>query len=486
MNRFIIKFHRVLGTFLSILFLMWFVSGLVLVYHYFPYVHDKDLPAHAQPLDTAALLPMADIVGGARMHRDSIASAVLQRHADVYTVKLTDCNGNEELVDAQTGRSVPRFSDRQLRQVASAWHGGDITLLDSLSSIDLWLIYAYPHKEWPVLKYGFSGTDRAEIYLSSRTGDVVQYTTAESRFWAWCGAIPHWIYITWLRENGSALWRDVVAWVSGIGIFAVLSGLYVGIRATVMARRRRSSRSELTPYVKPLFRRHHVLGLLFGLFALTYVFSGFMSVRRVPQWLVPVTEQRDVQTDIKGSASIRVDDFTADYRDIIARTGAKRLTWTLVGRKPVYRIEGSADGTTLLVDAQSGAPFTIGRETCRDIVAEAFGRQTACEVSWQTEYDRYYISFREERRPPLPVWKIAVDDADRSVYYLNPADGTARYYNSNTRLRSIAYGVLHCFNSHYFTLHPTLRIAAIWVLMIGGAALSLTGIVMGIRRIRHR
>ncbi len=483
MNRFIIKFHRVLGTFLSILFLMWFVSGLVLVYHYFPYMHDKDLLEHAQPLDTVALRPMADIVGGARMHRDSIASAVLQWRAGVYTVKLTDCNGNEELLDAQTGLRVPRFSDRQLRQVAAAWHDGDITLLDSLNSIDLWLIYAYPHREWPVLKYGFSGTDKAEIYLSSRTGDVVQYTTGESRFWAWVGAIPHWIYITWLRENGSALWRDVVAWVSGIGIFATLSGLYVGIRATIIARRHRKG---LTPYGKPLFRWHHVLGLVFGLFALTYVFSGFMSVRHVPQWLVPVTEKRDVQTDIKGSANISIGDFTTDYRDIIARTGAKRLTWTLVGRKPVYRVEGCADGTTLLVDARSGAPFTIDRETCRDIVADDFGKHVACEVTWQTEYDKYYVSFREERRPPLPVWKIAVDDADRSVYYLNPVDGTARYYNSNTRLRSIAYGVLHCFNSHYFTQHPTLRIAAIWILMIGGIALSLTGVVMGIRRIRHR
>lgn len=483
MNKFIIKFHRVLGTILSILFLMWFVSGLVLVYHYFPYIYDKDLLAHAQPMDTTALRPMADILSGARMHRDSIASAVLQRQADIYMVKLTDCNGREELLDAQTGQGLPRFSDRQLRQTASAWHDGDITLLDSLNSIDLWLIYAYPHKEWPVLKYGFSGTDKAEIYLSSRTGNVVQYTTGESRFWAWVGAIPHWIYITWLRENGSALWCDVVAWVSGIGIFAVLSGLYVGIKSTVTARRHRKG---LTPYGKPLFRWHHILGLVFGLFALTYVFSGFMSVRHVPQWMVPVTEKRDVQTDIKGSAAISLDDFTADYRDILARTGAKRLTWTLVGRKPVYRLEGCADGSTLLVDAQSGAPFTIDRETCRDIVAKAFGKQAACEVTWQTEYDKYYINFREERRPPLPVWKIAVNDADRSVYYLNPTDGTARYYNSNTRLRSITYGVLHCFNSHYFTKHPTLRITVIWVLMIGGAALSLTGIVMGIRRIRRR
>lgn len=34
----IFKIHRVLGAFLSILFLMWFVSGVVMMYHTYPKV----------------------------------------------------------------------------------------------------------------------------------------------------------------------------------------------------------------------------------------------------------------------------------------------------------------------------------------------------------------------------------------------------------------------------------------------------------------
>lgn len=487
MNRFFIKFHRVLGTILSIVFLMWFVSGLVLVYHYFPYIQDRDLISHAPDIDASQLRPLGDILASAKTPADSVATISLQERGGVYELKLTDQNGNEELMDARTAQSLPRFTDSQLRREASHWHDGNLTFRDSLNSIDIWLIWAYPHREWPVLKYSYDGSDRAEAYLSSRTGDVVQFTTRSSRFWSWVGAIPHWIYITYLRENGSGLWREVVAWVSGIGILVALSGLYVGIRSMVVARR--SRRHGFTPYAKPLLRWHHIFGLVFGLFVTTYVFSGFMSVRRVPEWIVPVKEKRNAQDDIRGAKTLALSGFATDYRDVIASNGGvRRLTWTLVGGRPVYRID-RADGSQL-INAADGRPFDIDEQTCHDIVAKTFGTGTPCTISWQTDYDKYYMNFRKERRPALPVWRIEVGDSDHSLYYLNPADGTARYYNSNTRLRSILYSCLHCFNSSFFLAHPTLRVILIWVLMLGGIVVSLTGVILGarwiLRSIRHK
>ena len=35
------KIHRILGLLLSILFLMWFISGIVMIYHSFPRVNQK-------------------------------------------------------------------------------------------------------------------------------------------------------------------------------------------------------------------------------------------------------------------------------------------------------------------------------------------------------------------------------------------------------------------------------------------------------------
>jgi hypothetical protein len=42
----------------------------------------------------------------------------------------------------------------------------------------------------------FSWSNGEQIYVSSVTGDVVQDTTRASRFWAYLGAIPHWMYFT--------------------------------------------------------------------------------------------------------------------------------------------------------------------------------------------------------------------------------------------------------------------------------------------------
>ena len=96
----------------------------------------------------------------------------------------------------------------------------------------------------------------------------------KTRFWAWVGAIPHWIYITRLRATGRQPWTDTVLWLSGIGIAMTLTGIIVGIRAMVQTRRRSSNAGArgLTPYVKPLFRWHHLFGLCFGLFVLTWIF----------------------------------------------------------------------------------------------------------------------------------------------------------------------------------------------------------------------
>ena len=50
--------HRVLGTLLSVLFLMWFVSGIVMIYHGFPSAGRDEKAAKLEPLDTD--LPSVD------------------------------------------------------------------------------------------------------------------------------------------------------------------------------------------------------------------------------------------------------------------------------------------------------------------------------------------------------------------------------------------------------------------------------------------
>ena len=60
--------------------------------------------------------------------------------------------------------------------------------------------------------YKYSWPDGQQVYVNGDTAEVVQYTTTSSRFWAYLGAIPHWLYFTPLRKHqrGVVLVRRLV------------------------------------------------------------------------------------------------------------------------------------------------------------------------------------------------------------------------------------------------------------------------------------
>ena len=304
-----------LGTVLSILFLVWFLSGMVMMYHSYPKVSQQQRMEHAETIGVA---------------------------------------------------TIP------------------VNIADTVNEIDVWLIGAMPFSEYPIYHYALNDGHGSELYLSSRTGRALQITDRSSRFWAWVGAIPHWIYITRLRATGRQPWTDTVLWLSGIGIAMTLTGIIVGIRAMVQTRRRSSNAGArgLTPYVKPLFRWHHLFGLCFGLFVLTWIFSGFMSLADAPQMLWPVHENHSA-ADIC-APQLHTGSFTLDCNEVLASADVKRLELLLL--------------TT---------------ECCRDIVESVRGgRQVTATMLY--EYDDYYVS--QHQKLPLPVCRVTVDDADGSTY----------------------------------------------------------------------
>ena len=297
-----------------------------------------------------------------------------------------------------------------------------------------------PFSEYPIYHYALNDGHGSELYLSSRTGRALQLTDRSSRFWAWVGAIPHWIYITRLRATGRQPWTDTVLWLSGIGIAMTLTGIIVGIRAMVQTRRRSSNAGArgLTPYVKPLFRWHHLFGLCFGLFVLTWIFSGFMSLADAPQMLWPVHENHSA-ADIC-APQLHTGSFTLDCNEVLASADVKRLELLEMGGTPYYHV-WTADGD-YLVDATLWypRPTLLTTECCRDIVESVRGvRQVTATMLY--EYDDYYVS--QHQKLPLPVCRVTVDDADGSTY------------------------------------RPTLRRLILWPLLIGGTIVSITGLLMG-------
>src|SRR5690606_22615116 len=113
-----------------------------------------------------------------------------------------------------------------------------------------------------------------EVYVSIPNAQVAVYTTTQSRALAWLGTIPHWLYFTSLRLN-QPLWYDIVVWASTLGCVMALLGL-----ALAFTQYRRTQPFDLKraiPYRGPM-RWHYLLGAVFGVFTLTWVFSGLLSM----------------------------------------------------------------------------------------------------------------------------------------------------------------------------------------------------------------
>jgi hypothetical protein len=77
-----------------------------------------------------------------------------------------------------------------------------------------------------------------------------------------------------LRQDGP-LWRQVVLWTSGICVPVTMSGIWVGILGLRL--RRRYSGGKITPY-RGWMAWHHVTGFFAGMFVLTWIFSGWLSL----------------------------------------------------------------------------------------------------------------------------------------------------------------------------------------------------------------
>ena len=90
-----------------------------------------------------------------------------------------------------------------------------------VEEVDQWTVGALRTVR-PLFKY--SWPDGQQVYVNGNTAEVAQYTTTASRFWAYLGAIPHWLYFTPLRKHQPA-WFSFVVWSSLFGTITALMGV---------------------------------------------------------------------------------------------------------------------------------------------------------------------------------------------------------------------------------------------------------------------
>src|SRR5262249_11798306 len=123
LKRSLIFIHRWLGVALSLLFFLWFASGIVMMYWSFPGVSPRDRLEHAPPLDPSQIKLSAEEAYGVLRQDSPPARAVLTSFDGRPVYRFgggPGRRGGGSAVFADDG-SIPKVDTALIDRVASAW-----------------------------------------------------------------------------------------------------------------------------------------------------------------------------------------------------------------------------------------------------------------------------------------------------------------------------------------------------------------------------
>ena len=476
MIRYWFLLHRYLGIAISLVMLLWTLSGIVMMYKPYPELSET------QKLGLLEELNFKDCCesGFTEQLRRQYRSARLEMLSGQPILKLTKDTGSISSYRLTEGRTLQTVSSDTAQQIADHFvqsqYPAESARFVTTLPYDQWTIYSGIYRSHrPLHKFALNNTAGTEFYISSSSGEVIQLTSTEQRFWGYIGAVIHWLYPTLLRKN-TALWAQVVIWLTIVSIFLVVTGLYIGLRQY-----KKRSNGRLSPYRGwSLF--HHYTGLVFGLFTLTWVSSGLLSMN--PWGLLessgPATEAKRLARGELGGAEISA---------LINNPALNQLDEQTV-RLELKMIDGAP---SLIAYDKAGSKQRLNPETLQamdlsiaqlTLLAEKIQpRSRVKSTQLITSEDSYYYSHHVSRE--FPAFLVQLDDAQQTRYYLSPVSGEIiAKVDSNARLyRWLFYGL------HRGDFTALLRSRPVWdsfmlIFLLGVSLVSGTCCYMAIRRVR--
>ena len=489
--------HRYVGIAISALVVMWFATGITMMY-----VGGMPRLTPQLRLDRLPELDLSRIVlkpaeAAARVDGAGRAQLLTVMDRPAYRIGGTT-------VFADTGELLDEVTASQARTIASRFMQvpeDRVTHLATLERTDQWTLQIQP----PLHKLSVDDGLGTQLYVSPATGEVVTLTTRKSRGYAWISTIPHWLYFKALRDN-QPLWYRTVAWTSGAVCIVAVLGLILGF--TQFRKTRPFNLAKAIPY-SGWMRWHYVTGVVFGLFTVTWAFSGLLSMEpfawtnaegvAVPRQALtggPVELERFARMDaatwmrvldgraIKEVDFVRIQDghyYAVRQAPLDEAAAARRERL----HQPYY-ITGAADPDRVLVDAGTlevkAEPFSSDSYVAR--LKAALPDAPIVESALLTDYDSYYYS--RARLTPLPVVRVKFGDPAATWVYIDPTMGQVlSTVPRRSRVERWAYNGLHSLDfSFWYNRRPLWDIGMI-VLLLGGLASSFFGLIMGIRRVRR-
>ena len=507
LKRWLFLTHRWLGISLGLLFALWFVSGVVMMFVRMPILTPEERFERLSPvrieqvrISPAQAWAKSGLEGAPKRMR---LAQVLGRPAYLMLPK----EGKWDVVFADDGDKLGEVSPQRAVEAASDFAPGKSApkYLGTVREIDQWTLTNSLNLHRPLHRFAIDDAARTEIYVSQITGEVVMRSTQLERSLAWAGPILHWGAPEFLRKHVGP-WRAALLWLSALGTLLALGGMIIG----VMRWRRRKyllkgQKPSHSPY-RGWKKWHHVSGLVFGLVTLTWIWSGWLylnpgSTRAKPLSTVTTftpynvggvrsdTASKPGQSEaIKGGAldpSLFILPPTQAWRSSRIELPREIELARFAGRA-YYVFYRDWNQSTLASASDSSPPrtrFELAEITAQAKLAVPNAQVTESEML--SEYDAFYYAVGNVAAKRLPIARVKFGDADGTWLYINPHDGSIfRRYDNHGRLMRWLINGLHCLDFPFLMFNGPLWHATVIVLSLGGLALTLSGLRMGVSRLR--
>jgi hypothetical protein len=516
--------HRWMGIAIGIMFVIWSLSGVVLLYYGLPHLTAAERLARLPALDTAAIrvapAEAARVVDGEPFR---LRISMLGERP-VYRFNTGRVFGRWQLVYADTGEPFGGFDSEQ----ALAWlrasvpDAADRLGYDALlATPDLFTHSPALQTHFPMHRIALNDAAGTVYYVSAHSGEAVMKTDRRGRVLGFAGYLLHTLFF--FRQQ--TWWGALLQVLSWGGLVMGALGVVLGVvRFALKPRYPRRGALHRSPYTG-LMKWHHYAGLIFSAVVLTWAFSGVVSLNVIPGiretlYTPPqiAAGGRSVQGEgprvdlgvlllgnLRAAADVIGRDFTVKELETVSFDGEQ---YYLAYREPAagearaWKSFGVLDFLVPLlkhehrfVSVRNPAAGSFERfpdGAMLTAAQRAMPNVPIAEARWLDEFDDYYYdtiaSFdlgTMKTVKTLPVLRVKFDDAAGTWLYLAPSHGQILKSESLDRANRWAYYGLHGLDFAF--LHdrrPLWDVVAI-VLLLGVGVVSATTLWPMLKRLKR-
>jgi hypothetical protein len=470
----LVLLHRWLGVGFCLLFAMWFASGIVMHFVPFPSLMEMERFAGLLPIDVSQLRHGPDEAVAASHIQDARRVRLIQRaDGPVYIVSGSSRPAALHAADLSNGAVTSGPAALEIAKAHARQRGIDVARADiaGVADYDQWSVPNGYDDHRPLYRIAVNDPAGTELYVSSTTGEVVLGTTRDERVWNYLGSVVHWIYPTVLRSNWWA-WDKVVWTLSLVAMIGAITGVVLGIIKLQV------SRAGIGSPFRGWHGWHHILGLFTATFVVTWIFSGWLSMDH------GLLFSRGRLTQAEAAAVARTPAWGSIHSKALSiSASSKEVEWFAFGER-FYKRERTGFALQSLSPVGSGAGGS--QRSQRYLPADevdGFVRRMAsgCAAPFvvSPEGDSYPVSASV---PDAPVYRSICGDV---WFQIDGGTGAVmERLDASRRAYRWAYTALHTLDFPILLRHPVLRSGLIVLLCAIGFAFSVTGAVIGWRRLR--